>query len=258
MSDNSRIELDPNVVALLSEMEVVFTKFGIEYYIAGAFARDIQFQTKQPDSNFRKTNDVDLAVCVNHEDRYNELIDSLVATGSFRRDEKEIIKLHYRLGIEVDIIPFGDIEDKKRVVSLTKPRAFTLQMPGFAEAANYTEEIKSGNLVLRTCSVEGIVMLKLISWDDRPQRTHDLTDIDNMIDAYFYWNSDEIYVSEFKVMEIYDTKDFLYLPKVSAHIIGKKIKVLLANSPDLLNRVLGILNKKSNPRWGALINGLNE
>jgi len=199
-----------------------------------------------------------LAICISHEDRYNEIMDALVATGSFSRNQKETIKLHYRLGIEVDIIPFGGIEDENRVVRLTKPIAFSLQMPGFAEAAAYIEEIKSGNLILKTCSVEGIVMLKLISYNDRPQRTHDLTDIDNIIDAYFYWNSDDVYANHFEIMEIYETDDSLYLPKISAHVIGRKIKLLLDNSPDVYHRVLDILANSPNPRWEAIKNGLNE
>jgi len=258
MSEQNEIILDPNIITMLTEMEAVFRKFDIDYYLAGAFARDVQFQIKQPDSNFRKTDDVDLAVCISHEDRYNEVMDALAVTGSFVRDEKEIIKLHYRLGIEVDLIPFGEIEDETRTVKLTKPKAFTLQMPGFAEAAAFTEEIKSGNLTLNTCPIEGLVMLKLISWDDRPHRTHDLTDIDNIIDAYFDWNSDEIYSSHFEVMEKYDTNDsHFYLRKISAHIIGLKMKSLLANSLELFERVKAILKKKQNPRWEALINGLN-
>jgi predicted nucleotidyltransferase len=113
MSEQNEIILDPNTITMLTEMEAVFSKFDIDYYLAGAFARDIQFQTKQPDSNFRKTDDVDLAVCISHEDRYNEVMDALVETGSFVRDEKEIIKLHYKLGIEVDLIPFGEMKMKQ-------------------------------------------------------------------------------------------------------------------------------------------------
>lgn len=227
MSEQNEIILDPNIFTLLTEMEAVFRKFGIDYYLAGAFARDIQFQTKQAEKTFRKTDDVDLAVCISHEDRYNEVMDALVATGSFVRDEKEIIKLHYRLGIEADLIPFGEIENKKREVHLTKPRAFTLQMPGFAEAAAFTEEIKSGKLTLKTCPIEGLVMLKLISWDDRPQRTHDLTDIDNIIDTYFDWNSDEVYEFHNDIFDKYDSAEPAIWQKViSAHIIGRKMKPL--------------------------------
>lgn len=259
MSEEKEIILDPNIIVMLTEMEVVFNQFEIDYYLAGAFARDIQFQKKEPNSNFRKTNDVDLAVCISHEDHYNEVMDALVATGSFVRDEKEIIKLYYRLGIEVDLIPFGEIEDEKRIVNLKKPRAFTLQMPGFAEASAFTEEITSGGLILKTCPIEGLVMLKLISWDDRPQRTKDITDIDNIVDAYFNWNHDEIYANHFEIMEKYDTADSeFYLPNVAAHIIGLKMKRFLVNSPELFTRLNKILAKKQNPRWVAIRNGLNE
>lgn len=259
MSEQNEIILDPNIITMLTEMEAVFRQFEIDYYLAGAFARDVQFQTKQPDSNFRKTDDVDLAVCISHEERYNEVMDALEATGSFVRDKKEIIKLHYKLGLEVDLIPFGEIEDENRDVKLTKPIAFTLQMPGFAEAAAFTEEIKSGNLTLNTCPIEGLVMLKLISWDDRPQRTHDLTDIDNIIDAYFDWNSDEVYEFHNDIFNSYEGVEAAMWEKViSAHIIGRKMKPLLAGSPELHERVNTILKKKQNPRWEALLNGLNE
>jgi hypothetical protein len=60
-------------------------------------------------------------------------------------------------------------------------------------------------------------------------------------------------------MEKYDTNDLhFYMPKISAHIIGSKIKPLLAGSPELLERVITILKKKQNPRWEALLNGLKE
>lgn len=259
MSEQIEIVLDPAIIKMLAEMEAVFVKFDIDYYIVGAFARDIQFQTKQPDSNFRKTNDVDLAVCISHEDRYNEVMDALVATGSFVRDEIEIIKLHYHLGIEVDLIPFGEIEDEKRDVKLTKPKVFTLQMPGFREAASFTEEIKSGNLILKTCPIEGLVMLKLISWDDKPKRTHDLTDIDNIIDAYFDWNSDEVYEFHNDIFNNYDgVEPGTWEKVISAHVIGRKMKPLLADSKSLFDRINQILEKRQNPKWRALQNGLCE
>lgn len=259
MSDEKEIQLDSNTIEMLHEMETVFKKFNIEYYLAGAFARDVQFQTKNSEIFIRKTDDIDLAVCISHEEKYNEVMEALVATGSFTRDEKEIIKLHYRLGKEVDLIPFGEIENAERVVHLTKPKSFTLQMPGFAEAFPFIEIIKSGNLILNTCPVEGLVMLKLISWDDRPHRTHDLDDIDKIVDAYFDWNADEVYEFHTDIFDKYEkTKPAMWQPVIGAHIIGRKMKPMLANSPELLSRVLSILEKKENPRWTALQNGLKE
>lgn len=257
MSEEKEIQLSPNVIEMLHEMENVFNKFGVEYYLVGAFARDVQFQTKNPESFIRKTNDIDLAISISNENGYNAIIDALVATSSFTRDEKEIIKLHYKLGIEVDLIPFGKIEDQNREVKLKKPKAFTLQMPGFAEAFPFIEIIKLGDLAINTCPIDGLVMLKLISWDDRPHRTKDIDDIEKIIKAYFDWNTDEIYETYFDVMEIYDTNDvYFYLPKVSAHIIGRKMKRLLETSPDLKNRIINILGKREDPLWESIKMGL--
>ncbi|MDE3181933.1 MAG: nucleotidyl transferase AbiEii/AbiGii toxin family protein [Bacteroidota bacterium] len=239
-------------------MEAVFSQFGIEYYLAGAFARDVQFKTRNSHSFARKTNDIDLAVCISHEDKYNEVMEALVATGSFTRDPDEIIKLYHRSGGEVDLIPFGEIENKERAVHLTKPKAFTLQMPGFAEVFPFIEQLKSGNLVINTCPVEGLVMLKLLSWHDKPHRTHDLEDIDKIIDAYFDWNADEIYSQHFDVMERYDTGDLNYLSKISAQVVGRKMRLILAPSAELMERILKILSMRENPRWVAIKNGIME
>jgi predicted nucleotidyltransferase len=257
MSERSEISLDTVTVQILHAMEVVFRGFDIEYYVVGAFARDVQFLTKNSETFARKTNDIDLAVCVNNEDKYNALIDALVATGSFTRDKDEIIKLHYRLGNEVDLIPFGEIEDKKRVVHLTKPKVFILQMPGFTEVFPFIETIKSGNLLLNVCPVEGLIMLKLLSWDDRPHRTHDLEDIDTIIDAYFDWNADEVYHSHNDIFERYDNEDpARWQSVIAAHIVGRKMKPMLEVAPDLHERILRILEKKENPRWVGIRNGL--
>jgi predicted nucleotidyltransferase len=130
-------------------------------------------------------------------------------------------------------------------------------MPGFLETFPFVETIKSGELSLKTCPIEGLVMLKLISHNDRPQRTHDLTDIDNIIDEYFDWNIDEIYSRHNDLFDKYDTNDLkFYMPKIGAHIIGRKMKPLLIESIMLRQRVIGILEKSLNPRLESLLKGL--
>ena len=49
-----------------------------------------------------------------------------------------------------------------------------------------------------------------------------------------------------------------YLKMITAHCVGRKMKLVLANSKELFERVIYILNKKENPRWVALMNGLKE
>lgn len=259
MSELQEISLDPITAQILFEIEDVFRSFGVEYYMVGAFARDVQFQTKHPETFGRKTNDIDLAVCISSEDKYNALLEALVATGSFARDKNEIIKLHYKFGNEIDLIPFGEVEDNKRVVHLTSPKAFILHMPGLSEVFPFTERVKSGNQYLNVCPVEGLIMLKFLSWDDKPHRTHDLEDINMIIEAYFDWNADEVYQLHNDIFDQYDKVDpTIWQAVIAAHIIGRKIKPMLENAPDLRKRILTILDKKEDPRWAGIRNGLDE
>jgi predicted nucleotidyltransferase len=259
MSKPLEISLDAITIRMLHEMQAVFRELDIEYYIAGAFARDVQFQTKNSETFARRTNDIDLAVYVSNEVKYNALIEALVATGSFKRDRDEIIKLYYKLGNEVDLIPFGEIEDSKRVVRLTQPKVFILQMPGFAEAFPFIETVKSGDLLLNVCPVEGLIMLKLVSWDDRPGRTHDLEDIQTIIDAYFDWNADEIYQLHNDIFDQYDNAESdIWQSVIAAHIIGRKMKPMLEVATDLRESILKLLQTRHDPRWAAMRNGLNE
>ncbi|MBD0296708.1 MAG: hypothetical protein ICV84_16165 [Flavisolibacter sp.] len=167
--------------------------------------------------------------------------------------------MHYKDILEVDLIPFGEIENEEREVRFTKPKAFTLQMPGFSEAFPFIEPVQISCFRLNACPLEGIVMLKLISHDDRPERTHDLTDIDNIIDNYFDWNADEIFGEHNDLFENYDVHDpKFYQPMIAAHVIGIRMNRLLARSPELKRRVVKILKGNDNPRWIAMLNAMND
>lgn len=259
MSDNSEELLNPIVLELLQQMKQVFQQFGIDYFMAGAFARDLHFENREDKTKLRKTNDIDIAVCVNHEEHFHELITALEKTGDFSQSQTKPIKLRHKMGIEVDLIPFGEIENELRETKLSKPKVFVINTPGFAEAAAFAVEIKSGGITLKTCPIEGLIMLKLISWDENNGRVHDLTDIDHIIDAAQDWFSDEIFEIHFDLLEKYDVNDLhFYMKRVTAHVIGREMNKLLKGSPDLKALVISILGKRENPRWAAMKNGLSE
>ena len=132
-------------------------------------------------------------------------------------------------------------------------------MPGFLETFPFIEDIRAEKLILKTCPLEGLVMLKLLSNNSKPDRTHDLIDIDNIIDAYFDWYADEIYTTHSELFEIYDVEDLhYYMPMVAAHLIGRKMNNILKANTDLKNRIIGIVEKKENPRLKAIYNALRE
>lgn len=250
--------IHPAIAEMLQDMEAVLEKFGIDYYVVGAVARDIHLSADANSAALRKTNDVDLAILINDEGQFRELKQALAATGYFTLHPKENIKLFYKEAIEVDLLPFGGIEESDRNVRLNDPR-FVINMPGFKEIYPYVDEIiVSDELSIKVCTMEGIILLKLISNNDRPERTKDIADIEHIIQVYFDLYAGDIYDEYFDTMDLYETSESDYLQLVCARVIGRKIKVLLSDSEQLLQRVSRILENRPTTWWKAMSDGLND
>ncbi|WP_143822410.1 hypothetical protein [Mucilaginibacter pedocola] len=239
-------------------MEAVFTDFGIDYYVVGAVARDIHLSAEADAIALRKTNDVDLAILISDEGQFNKLKAGLVATGQFTAHETEAVKLYYHEAIEVDLLPFGAIEGPDRNVKLTDP-AFVLNMPGLLEIYPFASAIQiNEDMAIKVCTMEGIILLKLISNNDRPERTKDISDIEHIIRVYFDLYSGDIYEEHFDTMEMYATDQHDYLQLVCARVIGRKIAALLLYSETLRERINTILAERKTTWWQAMLDGLND
>lgn len=244
------------VAAMLKTIEPVLQQLDIDFYLVGAIARDIQLGEFV---HARKTNDVDIAIRVGDEQQFNALKEALIETGDFTAHETEAIKLFYKNAVEVDLLPFGEIEGDNRDVTLHEPKLFQLNMPGFKELYPYTSEIEIEAIGgLKICSLEGLVLLKLIAHDDRPERTKDLTDIDHILQYFFEINQDDIYEDHFELMDLYDTQHKDYLPLVGAHVIGRKLKRIILDDQQLTDRILKILDKRPTHLWQAIAAGLKD
>jgi predicted nucleotidyltransferase len=247
---------NPVIVNMLKEMENVFQQHDVDFYIVGAVARDIQLASKPGYGAIRATEDVDLAILLASEEQFYQVKEALLATGSFEAHPAEPTKLLYQRAIEVDLLPFGAIENDQRETRINKPKVFIMDMPGFQEAYSSVIPVLLDGISINVCSLEGIVLLKLIAYDDRPDRTKDISDIEHIIKVYFDLFDDTVYSEYFDVMELYDTETGNYLELVSARVIGRKIKDLLTNSPDVKNRMEIILNKRPTDIWQAILSGL--
>lgn len=256
MSNN--IILAPAVAEMLADLEVVFEKFNIDFYLVGAVARDIHLSANEQLISARSTKDVDLAVTISNEHQYKQVKTALIERGLFEAHETEAIKLIYKNSIEVDLLPFGDIEQPNRNVKLTNP-TFVLNIPGFIEIYPFVKdfELASGQII-KVCTMEGIVLLKLIANNDRPQRTKDITDIEHIIQSYFELYNDDIYMVHYEILELYDTNDVDYIQLVCARLIGRKMKAMLEGSPELEKRIVTILSKRETARWQAMLEGMTD
>lgn len=250
--------LSPVIVKMLKEMEHVFQQHGVDFYLVGAMARDIQLSSKPGYGAIRGTKDVDLAILLASEEQFYQVKESLLATGSFEAHPTEPVKLFYQKAIEVDLLPFGAIENDQRETRINKPKVFTMDMPGFQEAYSSVTTTAVDGFSINVCSLEGIILLKLIAHDDRPSRTKDISDIEHIIKVYFELFDDIIYGEHFDVMESYDTGLANYLELVSARVIGRKMRDLLSNSLDVKSRIETILNKRPADTWQAMLSGVQD
>lgn len=247
------------VLELLAAFSQVVKSLGIDYFVVGAVARDLRLSGAPGHTSRRATKDVDIAIMVGSEQEFERVKDTLVATGAFTPDEKQAIKLFYKQAIEVDLLPFGEIEGLGGEVQIEKPRPFIMDVPGFKEVLPEAKILTVGGVDLRVCSLEGIILLKLFANADKPSRTKDISDIEHILKAYFEIATETIFTRFADVADLYDTSDPDYMPLVSARVVGRVMSRILRNTPGLRHRLLMILQEKTpNHYWPEMLVGLEE
>lgn len=243
---------------MLKTMGNVFQKFGVAYYLVGAMARDFWLSTHEDYVSKRRTKDIDIAVLLNDEEQFYTIKEALIATNTFQKGNEDI-KLIYENAIEVDLLPFGDIETEDRRLQLHRNAFLSMNMSGFKEVYPFVETIIiSEEVTLDVCPIEGLVILKLVAHDNDFSRTKDISDIEHFIRIYFDINTDEIYSDYMDIMEIYDTNTGEYLQLVSARVIGRKMKNILTGHYTTTEHIKTILNKRPIATWQAMLDGIND
>ena len=247
------------VAEMLKTMGTVFQKFGVDYYLVGALARDIRLSTHENYAAKRRTKDVDIAVLLDDEKQFYAIKEALIATGDFKESAVKAIKLFYKEAIEVDLLPFGEIETEDRKLQLSHHALLSMDMSGFKEVHPFVDTLTiAEGLTWDVCTLEGLVILKLIANEDNPSRTKDITDIEHFIKVYFDLCSDEIFSNYMDVMDDYDTAIPEYLQLVSARVIGRKMKAILLEHDETAEQVKTILDKRPLATWQAMLDGIND
>lgn len=225
-------------------LEKVFAQFSIVYYLVGANARDVQLY-KAGIKPTRGTADIDFAVMVPDFKVYDDLFEALVGHG-FRKVYEKYRMIYDKTDTVIDFMPYGEIE-QEYTVTFTE-RNLTLSVLGFREVGENTENFspEEENYNLPVSPIEGIMILKLVAWNDKPDsRIKDLEDI-----AFLLKNGWNIYENEAyeNHLDLFD-EDFEQT-KVAAQIIGRKMKPILELNSKLKQTITTILENaiKEKPR----------
>lgn len=228
---------------LFAVLESELSAQGIDFYLIGAIARDIWLTALHDIEPGRITHDLDLAVLLSDEQQYQLLRERLIETGRFTVLRDNAYTLIFEDGRAVDLLPFGAVS-MEQSVTVAGQGLTSIQVDGFKEVYEVgTESIEIDSQLFRVCTLAGIVLLKLIAYDDRPEhRQKDILDISMILQHYFDIAADEIYANH---NDIFDDNEFDTL-LAAARVMGRQIAPIITLSKILRQRISRIIDDQIN------------
>jgi len=173
-------KIDSLVAELLAAAVRVAEREGVEFFVAGAAARDLVLEHGYGMKSRRATMDVDLACPMPDWSTYARFHAALVGTGAFAPVSGIAHRLTYRGGtLTVDIVPFGGLEEPPGEIAWPPDFATRMGVAGFTDVHDHCILVTvSPGVVVKVVSLPGFAILKLIAWSERKdQTTRDGADI---------------------------------------------------------------------------------
>ena len=240
-----QLRQQPEITAMLSALERGFKIFGIDFYLVGAVARDVWMSGINKIAPRRTTGDIDFAVLINDKGTYEALKEYLVNTEGFHPYKGNSFVLIWKDKTEVDLLPFGAIENEDGRVIADGLGLTNISLQGFTEV--YEEGLPEldleGEHQFKFCTLPGIVLLKMIAWDDRPEkRRDDIKDISDILNHFFNMYDNEIWENHHDLFG----KEDADLKNIAARVMGREMGKIARRNEKLLSRIAGILDANTN------------
>ncbi|MCF8303137.1 MAG: hypothetical protein K9I94_07665 [Bacteroidales bacterium] len=216
-------------------------------YLIGAQARHFHLAEKgiKP---FRGTMDIDFALMIPDMNRYDMLFDLLLNKG-FRKAVEPYRIIHLETKTVVDLLPFGQLEEAG-TVKFTD-RKTELSVVGLKEVLNRPAEMKlDKETTVQVTPLEGLIILKLVSFDEKSERAKDLDDIYDILINYFELKSDCFYEILPDIMDEFSEEN--YPLEAGAWQAGYDIGNLLREYEELKSYILQILKKETEENTGEI------
>jgi len=209
----------------------------IDFFIIGAIARNIWYVSNN--ENSKGTKDIDFGVYISDVKKYNELRAELKRKYDYKESAVNTFCLLTKDGKQIDLLPFGEIEQEGQVIIEGKGLT-TVKLDGFKEVFEFgANEVKIGDEKYKSCSIPGIMILKLIAYDDRPHmRTKDIDDINSICLYYPSIESDYIWGNHFDLYE-----GDLEHEEVGVIVLGREMKKLVSTNKNLVERITKIIDQ---------------
>lgn len=212
-------------------------KLNIPYYLVGVSAVALNLLRKGVKPS-RGTKDIDFAIMIGSLAEFEQVVVELEAAG-FHKAKAPWTLYHSKYNTAIDILPFGQIEENDTVNF--NERYTDLHVLGFKEVMKHAVPIAIEEKFAQIPPLHGMVILKLIAWNDRPEdRDNDLKDILLIIKEYFDFNSDDIYDHHFDTFP----EEFDKIT-VAARVLGRKAAEIIIESDKVKDRVLQVLHNNT-------------
>ena len=240
-----QLRQQPQLSEMLSALERGLNKFDIDFYLVGAVARDLWMSAINDIPPSRITGDIDFAVFIDDKGTYDNLKKYLIEVEGFSPYKGNAFVMVWKGFIQVDLLPFGEIEDKNAGVTIEGSGLTSLNMPGFKEI--YDEGLPVVELEeihkFKFCTLPGIVILKLVAWQDRPEiRRDDIKDVSNILKHFFDMYAEEIFENH---NDLFGDNAF-ELHLIAARVMGREINKIAKRNEILHNRLKDLLEVSTN------------
>lgn len=163
-------KISPTISKILILIDEVAKKNNVDFFVAGATARDIILNTVYGIKVHRATNDIDFAIRINSWEQFNSISEDLVRKGF---EKTNIIHRFNFNNFPVDFVPFGAIANDETTITWPDKNEKEMSVLGFSEVYENIELVKineNPETIIKFASVEGLTILKLVSWTENPSR----------------------------------------------------------------------------------------
>ncbi len=221
-------------------------------------ARDVWMSGINKIAPRRTTGDIDFAVLINDKGIYEALKAYLIEIEGFHPFKGNAFVLIWKDKTEVDLLPFGAIEDEDGKVTTSGLGLTNISLQGFTEV--YEEGLPELDLEgmhqFKFCTLPGIVLLKMIAWDDRPEkRRDDINDISDIINHFFNMYDNEIWDNHSDLFADENAE----LKHIAARVMGREMSKIARRNEKLFARIERILNTNTddipNSKMAAIMIG---
>lgn len=198
-------------VEIVHEIQKTSKALGVDLLLVGAQAKVILLENIHGLNPGRATGDIDFVFTVESWAQFDQIKQSLIATGNFRELPKMAQRLLYKSGLIeheyiVDIFPFGAVQDAKNMIAWPPEMDVVMSVSGYQEALESALLVElNAELTIKVVSLAGLAILKIFAWSERGTATEnkDAIDLLTLLRTYHEaGNTDRIYeVPQPDVME---------------------------------------------------------